>query len=208
MLLTYLVYSGFVLYALQDALRLSNEIKPRVHGLTPTFWSASSNADLDDGQWRHFRGNLGTIFVIAALQLSFCRFAKRFGPQCKLKASLACGLALSIFLHGPSILFLLMVVLTNYAVARLLHRSRALPLVTWIGNLSFLVVTEYYGGYKLASLGLPKSLDDFPILLSWHSVNNLGMLKVVSFTMDYYWSSKANPLKTVRLTLEAQAPLH
>jgi hypothetical protein len=186
-----------ILKILGDAVNLSQELKPRVAGLKPTFWSDSSKADMNDGQWSTFRSNLSTLVLGATLQVVLCNYASRFGPQYKLKASLICGLLFAVYLHGAGFLFLVALVLINYAVAKCLRGTPVFAAVVWVGNLGFLVMTEYYQGYKFADLGLPIALDKFPKSMSWHRVSNLCMLKIISYMMDYNWSLQPSTPKEV-----------
>lgn len=197
MIAAVLILSGGIFYILIDALSLSEELRPKVVGLKPTIWSDSSRADLDDGQWSSFRSNLLTLILAAFAQIVICNYARSFGPQYRLKASLVFGLGFAGYLHGAGCLFLVSMVLVNYAVAKSLRGSKGLPLVAWLGNLSFLVMTEYYGGYKFQDLGLPHWLDAFPKVMSWHRVSNLCMLKIISFMMDWHWSQGSAVSKTV-----------
>jgi hypothetical protein len=198
MIVSFTIFAGAIFYALIDAVRLSSELKPKVVGLRSTFWSDSSRADLDDGQWSSFRSNLILIALAAALQVWICGYAAKFGPQCRLKASLLYGLGFAGYMHGPGCVFLISMVVANYAVARLMRGNEALPYVAWGGNLGFLVITEYYHGYNFVDLGLPRALDDFPRVMSWHRVSNLCMLKIISYMLDLHWSSLPSSSKEVR----------
>jgi hypothetical protein len=186
-----------MLIILNDSVKLSQELKSQVAGIKPTFWSDSSKADLNDGQWSTFRNNLSTLLFGAALHVVVCNFASRFGPQYKLKASLICGLLFAVYLHGAGCLFLVALVLINYAVAKGLRGTLVFAVVVWVGNLGFLVMTEYYHGYKFVDLGLPIALDKFPKSMSWHRVSNLCMLKLISYMMDYNWSLQPSVPKQV-----------
>lgn len=189
---------GAVLYSSKDVMSLSQEFKPKIVGLHSTFWSDTSKADLDDGQWSSLRSNLVLIIIAAILQVFVCRAAQAYGPRCRLQTSLLYGIGFSAYLHGAGFMFLGAMVLANYALASSLRGSRAFPLLTWFGNLGFLIMTEYYHGYKFEDLGLPSYLDHFPKVMSWHRVSNLGMLKIVSFMMDWHWSTKPTEPKGVR----------
>lgn len=64
-------------------------------------------------------------------------------------------------------------------------------------NLGFLILTEYYDGYKfkwfLSSLEV---LDTYEAELQWNRVTNLGMLKIVSYVIDYHWAILKTPIET------------
>lgn len=197
MAISFIFVCSVILYGLQDAISLSEELKPRVVGLRPTFWSDSSRADLNDGQWSSFRGNLGIIIVAAVFQVLLCKWAQAYGPRYRLKVSLAYGVGFAAYLHGSGLLFFVAMVLVNYSIAQSLRGNRVLPFVAWIGNLGFLVMTEYYGGYKFEDLGFPL-LDAIPKVMSWHRVSNLCMLKIVSFMMDWHWCGRPDEARSVR----------
>jgi D-alanyl-lipoteichoic acid acyltransferase DltB (MBOAT superfamily) len=64
------------------------------------------------------------------------------------------------------------------------------PILTWTFNMMILFLNEYYSGYKFASIGFPQ-LDVYNGLLPrWHVFFNFGMLRLVSYNMDYYWQFK------------------
>mmetsp|Transcript_7514 Transcript_7514/g.7374 ORF Transcript_7514/g.7374 Transcript_7514/m.7374 type:complete len:265 (-) Transcript_7514:480-1274(-) len=88
-------------------------------------------------------------------------------------------------------------VTVNYFLVENFAGKKFFAILIWVLNLSFLIITEIYTGYKFAwwssSLAF---LDRFPHDLPWWRVTNLCMLKVVSYAMDYHWSILNLPTPT------------
>lgn len=108
-------------------------------------------------------------------------------------------------LHGFSAAKVLLILYTNYTLAKNLPRS-SIPAATWIFNLAVLFANELCGGYpytRIAQLlsfstfdaaGSPSAnwgswLDSYGGLVPrWEVLFNITVLRLISFNLDYYWS--------------------
>ena len=112
-----------------------------------------------------------------------------------------------LVLHGTSALKVLAIVSANYAIAKACRGSRAGPALTWMFNAAVLFLNERYHGYRFGDI-LPGL--EYLVRLSlkglfgiftrdyqdtvqgayprWHVSFNITMLRLVSFSMDYYWA--------------------
>ena len=110
-------------------------------------------------------------------------------------------------LHGVSAVKVLAVLYVNYKIAKSLPRTY-IPAATWIFNICTLFANEIFAGYPLervaalfvGSAGLPgesepvlvvwgRFLDSLGGLMPrWEILFNITVLRLISFSMDYYWS--------------------
>jgi hypothetical protein len=122
----------------------------------------------------------------------------------------AFGILYLFVLHGVSALKVLLILHANYRIAKTLPR-RYVPAATWIFNVCMLFANELCRGYhfkSLASLVTPPPAeyglgDVDPLLVRWGSwldswgglmprweiLFNITVLRLISFNMDYYWST-------------------
>lgn len=159
--LTTLAVSRIVLNALSLSARVSST--KAVAGLGPTLWTASSKADLSDGQLKSFRENFPVLVVGAALFISIR--AQITGDQAKLRFYVLSGSAACLYLHGPGSVFLLLWAAANYYASIHTRKMRFYPIFVWIANLAFLVFTEYTKGLWFHWLGLEMLVSGNIVLL-------------------------------------------
>ncbi|KAF4548335.1 MBOAT-like protein 1 [Elsinoe fawcettii] len=109
-------------------------------------------------------------------------------------------------LHGVSALKVLLILYTNYKLAKELPRSYV-PAATWIFNIGILFANELGHGYPLAEMlarisppsdpsspsplaAWAASIDNYGGLVKrWEILFNLTVLRLISFNLDYYWAS-------------------
>jgi len=185
--------TAIMTYLTIQASYLSDSIadKYRIRGLKPTFWG-ERYADLNDGQLNSFRSGFVLLTFVAVTFVALRKFLVRNKPDLKsqLYYYLVFGLGFGFYLHGPGVLFLLGMVVANYLLAENLRGQKFFPLVVWVLNLGFLLVTEYYNGYQFGQVSRSlEFLDRVPVEMKWHRVTNMCMLKVVSFAIDYHWKT-------------------
>ena len=174
-----------------DGIELSNRISQGgVVGVGKSPWFANRIVDLGDSQLRTFLFQLPLLVIVSAVFVILRKLLQKVDNSlnAQLWYYVIFGLGHALYLHGGGILFLISMIAFNYILVILFIRTRGFPLITWFFNLSFLLITEYYHGYKFAwiseSLGY---LDGYQSVMDWNRVNNLILLKVISFQMDYYW---------------------
>ena len=62
------------------------------------------------------------------------------------------ALCFLIGVHGFSTLKIFVILSLNYMIAKSMGGSKALPAVTWIFNIGFLFLNEYFDGYRFAHI--------------------------------------------------------
>ena len=159
--LTVLAVSRIVFNALFLSARVIST--QAVAGLGLTFWSATSRADLSDGQLKSFRENFPVLVVGAVLFVSVR--AQIAGDQAKLRFYVLSGSAACLYLHGPGGVFLLLWAAANYYASVLTCQLRFYPICVWAANLAFLVFAEYTKGLWFHWLGLEMLVSGKIVLL-------------------------------------------
>jgi hypothetical protein len=92
---------------------------------------------------------------------------------------------MSFYLHGFGVLWMILMVLTNWLLSKGFAGKTGYPIAIWLGNLGFLILAEFYSGFQFSSVSLSLSrLDHFSGMMKWHHVSNLRMLNIVSFCLD------------------------
>ncbi|OMJ75180.1 hypothetical protein SteCoe_25727 [Stentor coeruleus] len=181
-----------VLFLLRDAYILSENLtyKYRIVGVVSSPYSASKNIDLNDGQLNAFLEGLPILTFIAVMFITLRRFLFHLHNSITLSLIYYSifGIAYGIYIHGPGVVFLLAMIISNHFITKTFAGINGFPLIIWIGNMAFMILAEYYHGFKFAWFfeGLD-FLDNVPVILNWYRVNNLCMLKIVSYTVDYHW---------------------
>lgn len=83
-------------------------------------------------------------------------FPPRDDPASRLSHRVAFDLLFAscflIGVHGFNTLKIFVILALNYAIAKNLGGSRALPLATWIFNVGVLFLNEWYDGYRFAHI--------------------------------------------------------
>ncbi|OMJ95286.1 hypothetical protein SteCoe_1343 [Stentor coeruleus] len=181
-----------ILFLLRDGYYITETLssKYRIAGVVNSPYISNVKVDLNDGQLKGFLESLPLMTLVAIVFVVLRRILFHIHKSVTLSLYYYAvfGIGYAAYIHGPGVLFLLGMILSNYAVASTMAGIKGFPLVIWIGNLSFMLMAEYYHGFKFAWVAKNLSfLDHFPVLLSWYRVNNLCMLKVVSFLIDYHW---------------------
>lgn len=112
-------------------------------------------------------------------------------------------------LHGLSILKIVSILYVNYCIAKKLPRAY-IPVATWVFGVGILFANDMCKGYSFASIMavfLPSSrsetgppstnfghtLDGYGGLIPrWEVLFNFTVLRLISFNLDYYWSTGSN----------------
>ncbi|KAI9197313.1 MBOAT, membrane-bound O-acyltransferase family-domain-containing protein [Polychytrium aggregatum] len=162
--------------------------------------------DNSDGQYATFRSN---IFVLVAVMCTYLfmsflvpilvplaarlvsgRLLRHEPAQVRRIYTLAFSLVFIYVLHGNGLFKILLILLANYAIAKLGKGSLLTPIGAWVLGLSILFLNDRYQGYKFASVTpLLASLDRSTGLMGrWWITFNFSVLRMISFSMDYFWS--------------------
>ena len=180
-----------VFMILLDARTLSERLMwDGIAGVVDSPYFPGKKIDMNDGQLKSFLEAVPYVTIVAFFFVFLRKLLMKFNNSLNVQLLyyVLFGFAFGFSLHGPGILFLLGMIVVNYAVAAAFAGIKGFPVIIWIGNLGFLLVTEYYHGYNFTDISDNLAyLDSFHPVLRWDHVNNLCMLKVVSFLMDYHW---------------------
>ncbi|KAF4663102.1 hypothetical protein FOL47_005901 [Perkinsus chesapeaki] len=68
------------------------------------------------------------------------------------------------------------------------------PAVMWLVNMTFLIAVRYYDGFRFGAIASWLSfLDDWGQSQRWQIMYNMVMLRMISYSMDYYWAVRDHP---------------
>ncbi|KAJ7774096.1 MBOAT, membrane-bound O-acyltransferase family-domain-containing protein [Mycena olivaceomarginata] len=189
---------------------------PRFRSRLSQGWMFGRPVDNSDAQYRGFRNNFIPL-VLAAGAFLLAKFlrtrthAARTSPDNMylLPFNLGASIVMLIALHGTSAVKILAILTGNYFISKGFGGSKAGPLCSWIFNVVILFLNDRYSGYRFGDLApsliFLDSLFD-GIYPRWHVSFNITMLRLVSFSMDYYWacSTTAGPSETAAVPNEKQ----
>ena len=149
--------------------------------------------------------------------------AQSAGPEARKEQRITFDLYFALVyifaLHGSSVLKIMVILSTNYAIAKQLKREH-LPVATWVFNTGIMFANELCKGYSyVAFVGLftpnpshPGKADGQPsntnwgsymdsyggLIPRWEILFNITVLRLISFNLDYYWSlspTNSSPLE-------------
>ena len=123
-------------------------------------------------------------------------------------------------LHGSSAFKVFLIIYINFTLATALKREYV-PVATWVFNIGVLFANEIFKGYPyagIAALIRPWSdqagrlelesadqtwgslLDSYGGLIPrWEILFNITVLRLISFNLDYYWSSSQPKTSTLEV---------
>ncbi|KAF8947381.1 glycerol transporter [Haplosporangium gracile] len=202
----YLVFMFCIPYMFKTAHEASSVDNPNYekyqHLLSDGFFGYK--LDNSDGQWAGFRNNLPKLLIVASIYLPLSHLFGSFfvpskttnslkSPQQPLVRTyffLTFSAIYLYFMYGNSILKIMLIVSTNYAIAKLGRNARWMPVATWAFNIAVLFLNEGYKGYNFSDFheALTWLDDNTGMDRRWDVHFNFTMLRLVSFNLDYYWS--------------------
>ncbi|KAF8827870.1 hypothetical protein HHX47_DHR4000672 [Lentinula edodes] len=165
-------------------------------------WLFGRNLDNSDSQYRSFRNNIPILTGVAFLFLLLKYFWNKLYLMSKVPGdnlhliplNAALSLIFLVALHGSSILKLIVVITINFIIAKACKSSKLGPVLTWAFNIGILFMNDRYNGYRFGAITPSlEFLDEekyegfYP---RWHINFNITMLRLVSFSMDYYWACR------------------
>ncbi len=138
--------------------------------------------DNSDSQYAGFRNKIPILFGV---MLSHFTISRLFNSKL---TRLGFSIAYLCLLFGASVFKLLAILLGNYAITMRLWNNRNLPIICWIYCVGTMLLSNYYDGFRFGHISdYLAFLDSYNGLIRWHISFNLTVLKMISFTMDYYW---------------------
>lgn len=170
-------------------------------GLRPG-WLFGRRIDLSDNQWREFRGALPALLMAFLAFATTSRLLRKFVCKAHIKGvRIAFYLIFSFgylyYLHGPSSLWVVLLVSANWWLTTSVRGSQAGMAVVWLLNIVTLVFIRLTDGFSTLH-GLTSSTSLFHAVvrallrpngypMRWYICFNLTMLRMLSFSMDYHW---------------------
>ncbi|KAJ6515528.1 MBOAT, membrane-bound O-acyltransferase family-domain-containing protein [Mycena sanguinolenta] len=160
-------------------------------------WMFGRPVDNSDAQYRGFRDNFIPLTLAAGAFLLAKAIRTRIhasrGPPDNmylLPFNLGASFVMLIALHGTSAVKILTILTVNYLISKSFGASKSGPICSWIFNVVVLFLNDRYSGYSFRALAPSLGfLDSFEgIYPRWHISFNITMLRLVSFSMDYYWA--------------------
>ncbi|KAJ7229406.1 MBOAT, membrane-bound O-acyltransferase family-domain-containing protein [Mycena haematopus] len=163
-------------------------------------WMFGRPVDNSDAQYRGFRDNFIPLALAAgAFLLAKTLRTRIHGTKASpnnmylLPFNLGASVVMLIALHGTSALKIFAILTGNYLISKSFGGSKSGPICSWILNVVVLFLNDWYSGYRFGALAPSLVfLDSFEgIYPRWHISFNITMLRLVSFSMDYYWACNA-----------------
>lgn len=123
-----------IAFLLKDAYILSHTLAdaPRsIVGLQRSTFVGSEYVDLNDGQLRVFRDNILFLISVGFLFIFGRKLLNQYSPdlQSNLNYYVIFGLVFAGYLHGPGILYLIMIVSINYVLTKNLAGLTGFPIL-------------------------------------------------------------------------------
>ncbi|KAI7866329.1 MBOAT, membrane-bound O-acyltransferase family-domain-containing protein [Spinellus fusiger] len=202
--LYYLAFASVVPYMFYTTYRLGREDAPNYpmySSMLSEGWMFGRKLDNTDDQYAQFRQHLPILSLLVFVYLCASQLWSHYaGTQIsrRLRFSLTASLVAITIFHGTSILKILAIISTSYAIGKCTGGSRWNPVLTWGFNLLALFMNEWYKGYSFASL---------ESRLAWMMACSIQftMLRLISFNMDYYWQFQKS---RVEYEKKEDLPLH
>ncbi|KAJ6567497.1 MBOAT, membrane-bound O-acyltransferase family-domain-containing protein [Mycena sp. CBHHK59/15] len=170
---------------------------PRYQSKLSQGWMFGRLVDNSDAQYRGFRSNFVPLTLAAGFFL-LARFVRirlhtAAAPRDNLyliRFNFVVAVIMLIALHGTSILKILPILTVNYFISKSCGGSKLGPLFSWIFNTATLFLNDRYSGYRFGHVTSSLAfLDSYGgIYPRWHVSFNITMLRLVSFSVDYYWA--------------------
>eukprot|EP01095_Lingulamoeba_sp_RSL-Kostka_P015334 TRINITY_DN7011_c0_g1_i1.p1 TRINITY_DN7011_c0_g1~~TRINITY_DN7011_c0_g1_i1.p1 ORF type:complete len:559 (+),score=55.03 TRINITY_DN7011_c0_g1_i1:33-1709(+) len=177
-------------------------------------WVPNRLIDLSDHQWRNWRRNLPllSMAMISIVTLNYIVkrvLIKNQNDDSKKLDHLTSNsyfnfnqlknqdlqvlywtIVIFIFffvIHKFTFLYLIIISIISFSISFIFKGSNLNPILTWLFNLSILITSHYYSGYRLFSYIGFDWIDEDRGMLDWDTYFKMGMLKLISYNMDYYW---------------------
>ncbi|KXN84378.1 Glycerol uptake protein 1 [Leucoagaricus sp. SymC.cos] len=170
-------------------------------------WIPGRLVDNSDAQYRIFRNNVPVLSVAILFHLlvkyvvssipsnstpasNTSRTRKRFTVPSSLTFNFVFSLITVTVLHGINAVKILLILFINYLLAKKLKGSRSGVVMNWVFNGAILFGNEVFEGWRFGQWfeGLAWLDAHAGLYHRWYISFNITMLRLISFTMDYYWA--------------------
>ncbi|THH08114.1 hypothetical protein EW146_g9102 [Bondarzewia mesenterica] len=164
-------------------------------------WLFGREVDNSDLQYRSFRSNIpalaALISIFFLLKYIYTRPILRASSTppsdnlYRLPFYTIFSFIMLFVLHGTSAFKILLILSINYALAKACGQYKCAVIATWVFNSGVLFLNEMNAAYAFASVHPSlQPLDSWQgVYPRWHISFNITMLRLISFSMDYYWAS-------------------
>lgn len=188
----FLIVVPMMFKAAYDVSKPTNPNFPIYEHLLSKGWIPGRLVDNSDGQYRNFRNS---IPILTAVILAHQLLRQTAGKRIK-RVYFDIGFA-TIFLsslHGLSFIKIVVILCINYSIGKGLGQHQMQPLVTWVFNIIVLFSNEIFQGYQFGALHPSMIVLDqvSGVVPRWEVHFNFTMLRLISFNLDYFWSTKTS----------------
>ncbi|SPO24530.1 probable GUP1 - Multimembrane-spanning protein essential for proton symport of glycerol [Ustilago trichophora] len=207
----YLVFAVMVPLMVYVPVRLSTPSNPNYYSYSNHLkagWIAGRLRDDSDFQYRSFRDYVPALVGIMGLYLLLSKLftilpsstsarytridsTSAFAPKQNRIPFLTVFTTIFIFaLHGFNSLKLLLILFTNYGLAKTLGGMKVAPAIAFAFNIGALFAVHWNDGFDYSHISPALGfLEVFKGLLPRWQINfNITMLRLVSFAIDYHWA--------------------
>ena len=152
----------------------------RPRGLGPG-WFGHRLKDVSDFQWRVFSAHIPIILSCMTFFICVSQFC--FGKNVEMRCNfyICFGIGFLLYIHGACAFWPLFIAMGGYVLAIILKNVPSNGLITWIFHVILLIASKYYDGFDYIDLGSTG-------IYNWHTAYNLVFLRMISFSLDYYWA--------------------
>lgn len=188
--IVFIIVVPYMFWVTYDVSRPSHPNYPLYEPLLSNGWIPGRKVDNSDQQYQNFRDNVPILLGVVALHQAL----RRIIPISRIYFDALFAAIFLSALHGVSFLKMVLILAINYGTAKTLGGNPIQPILTWVFNIGILLLNEWFRGYQFGSLHPSMiALDAFTgIVPRWEVSFNITMLRLVSFNMDYYWSTNGD----------------
>ncbi|KAK9893586.1 MBOAT-domain-containing protein [Cystobasidium minutum MCA 4210] len=172
-------------------------------------WIFGRKVDNTDRQFRTFRDGLPSLLALSSIYLllskSYSIYLSRRTrstpappstpnpntPYQRIPFLVVISLIILFILHGISAFKILLLLYLNYKLHSLTGNSKWTPYAIWVFNIGMLFCNEIFKGYPLSGISAHLAFIDqnfSGLMPGWHVTFNISMLRMVSFSLDWYWA--------------------
>ncbi|UZJ52944.1 hypothetical protein CBS101457_002264 [Exobasidium rhododendri] len=171
-------------------------------------WLFGRKRDDSDFQYKSFRDYFPVLTLVMIVYVAISKGLEHLGrqgsyqslnrtlirPHRKLFLTLF-TFAFIVTLHGTNAMKLLLLCSINFAIVKIINLttySPIAPLVIWTWNVASLFAVHWNNGFSYATFSQSLAwLDNYTGLMPRWQINfNITMLRLISFSIDYYWAAK------------------
>ncbi|KAI9255574.1 MBOAT, membrane-bound O-acyltransferase family-domain-containing protein [Sporodiniella umbellata] len=197
----YVCFCLILPYMFRTAYNLSKSSHPnysKYEDLLSEGWIFNRQVDNSDAQYSQFREHIPRLIPLVFLHQLFSHSNRRFFQFSAISFSLALSFICVVLLYGTSVIKIMTIIAINFGISRVFRNSIGNPICTWTFNLTVLFLNEYYDGYRFNDI-MGSSfawLDQYNGIQSrWHILFNFGVLRLISFNLDYFWAHRVSKNK-------------